>query len=82
MPRRIVDYSGQFVEFNMVSSVGAFMFGISHLLFVYIIIKTIRGGEKAPSKPWEGSQIGTPGLEWSVPSPAPFHTFETPPVIK
>ena len=22
------------------------------------------------------------GLEWTVPSPAPFHTFETPPVVK
>ena len=82
MPRRIVDYSGQFVEFNVISSLGAFMFGVSHLLFAYIIIKTIRGGEKAPDKPWEGGQIGTPGLEWTVSSPPPFHTFETPPAIK
>jgi cytochrome c oxidase subunit 1 len=26
-------------------------------------------------KPWDGSK----GLEWTVPSPAPHHTFETPP---
>ena len=32
-------------------------------------------GEKAPQKPWDGAE----GLEWEVPSPAPFHTFETPP---
>ena len=32
MPRRIPDYSTQFADFNMVSSVGAFCFGISQLL--------------------------------------------------
>ena len=36
------------------------------------------GGEKAGSKAWEGAQ----GLEWTLPSPAPYHSFETPPVIK
>ena len=29
--------------------------------------------------PWEAADGG---LEWTVPSPAPFHTFETPPVVK
>jgi len=33
--------------------------------------------QKAPAKPWDGAT----GLEWTVPSPAPFHTFEEPPVI-
>jgi cytochrome c oxidase subunit 1 len=42
------------------------------------VIKCIKGGEKAADKPWEGAE----GLEWTVPSPAPFHTFETPPVVK
>jgi cytochrome c oxidase subunit 1 len=36
----------------------------------------LRGrGERAPQQPWEGAE----GLEWEIPSPAPFHTFETPP---
>jgi len=34
-------------------------------------------GEPAPQQPWEGAE----GLEWEVPSPAPFHTFETPPML-
>jgi cytochrome c oxidase subunit 1 len=34
-------------------------------------------GEKAPQRPWEGAE----GLEWEVPSPAPFHTYETPPKL-
>ncbi|MCL6414270.1 cytochrome c oxidase subunit 1 [Aestuariirhabdus sp. Z084] len=82
MPRRIIDYSHQFADFNMISSVGAFIFGLSHLLFLYIIIKTIRGGEKAGDMPWEGAQVGTPGLEWTLSSPPPFHSFETPPEVK
>lgn len=82
MPRRIVDYSVQYTEFNMISSIGGFLFGLSHLLFLYIIIKTIRGGAAAPAKPWEGSQIGTPGLEWTLPSPPPFHSFTEAPVVK
>ncbi len=75
MPRRIPDYSLQFAGFNEISSVGAFLFGLSQLLFVYIVIKTIRGGEPATAQVWEGAR----GLEWTVPSPAPYHTFATAP---
>jgi cytochrome c oxidase subunit 1 len=79
MPRRIPDYSLQFAEFNMISSIGAFGFGLSQLLFLYIVIKCITSGEKAPDKPWEGAD----SLEWThLPTPAPWHSFETPPVIK
>ena len=78
MPRRIPDYAVQFAEFNMMSSIGGFAFGLSQLLFLYIVIKSIRGGVKATDNVWEGAE----GLEWTVPSPAPYHTFETPPAVK
>ena len=78
MPRRIPDYAVQFAEFNMMSSIGGFAFGLSQLLFLYIVIKAIRGGAKATDNVWEGAD----GLEWTVPSPAPYHTFETPPAVK
>jgi cytochrome c oxidase subunit I len=78
MPRRIPDYNMQFTEFNMLSSLGAFGFGLSQFLFLYIVLKTIKGGPKAAANPWEGAE----GLEWTIPSPAPYHTFETPPVVK
>jgi len=78
MPRRIPDYAVQFADFNMWSSIGGFVFGLSQLLFLYIVIKCIRGGEKATAQVWEGAE----GLEWTIPSPAPYHTFETPPVVK
>ena len=78
MPRRIPDYALQFTEFNQWSSVGAFMFGFSQLLFVWLVVQTARGGKKAAARAWEGAE----GLEWTVPSPAPYHTFATPPHIK
>jgi len=78
MPRRIPDYALQFTEFNQWSSVGAFLFGFSQLLFVAVVIQAARGGKKADAKAWEGAE----GLEWTVPSPAPYHTFATPPRIK
>jgi cytochrome c oxidase subunit 1 len=77
MPRRIPDYSLQFADFNMVSSIGAGVLGLTQVLFLVIVIKTIRAGAKAKAQVWEGAE----GLEWTVPSPAPLHTFETPPVI-
>jgi cytochrome c oxidase subunit I len=42
---------------------------------LFVVIKCIKGGKKATAQVWEGAQ----GLEWTVPSPAPYHTFETPP---
>jgi cytochrome c oxidase subunit 1 len=78
MPRRVPDYALQFADFNMISTIGAFGFGLTQLLFLYVVVKCIRGGAKAADCPWEGAR----GLEWTVPSPAPYHTFETPPVVR
>jgi cytochrome c oxidase subunit 1 len=77
MPRRYADYPMQFADFNAIASVGAFGFGIAQVyFFLFVALPAMRGqGEKASQKPWEGAE----GLEWEVPSPAPFHTFETPP---
>ncbi|QTH62927.1 cytochrome c oxidase subunit I [Psychrosphaera ytuae] len=78
MPRRIPDYATQFADFNAIISIGGFAFGLSQLLFVAVVYKCIKGGEKATDQVWEGAE----GLEWEIPSPAPYHTFETPPKIK
>jgi cytochrome c oxidase subunit 1 len=63
----------------MLASVGAFGFGLMQVyFFFFIVLPTMRGqGAKAPQQPWDGAE----GLEWEVPSPAPFHTFETPPLL-
>ena len=77
MPRRYPDYALIFADWNMVSSIGAFLFGFSQLLFLFIVIKTVMGGKKATDQVWEGAK----GLEWTVASPAPYHTFSTPPKV-
>ena len=78
MPRRIPDYAVQFTDWNMVSSIGAFGFGLSQLLFVAVIYKCVKGGQKATDQVWEGAT----GLEWTLSSPPPYHSFTEPPVIK
>ena len=76
MPRRIPDYSTQFADFNSIASIGAIGFGLSQLLFVYIVVQCVRKkGVAATQEVWDNPR----GLEWTVPSPAPYHTFETPP---
>lgn len=77
MPRRIPDYALQFTDFNQIASIGGFLFGVSQLIFVWNLIYTFRKGKPAPAKPWDGAHT----LEWSLESPAPYHSFETPPHI-
>lgn len=88
MPRRYADYPMQFADFNALASVGGFAFGFAQVyFFFFIVLPAMRGkGEKAASNPWEDKNStnlvkGAEGLEWEVDSPAPFHTFETPPKL-
>ena len=63
----------------MMSSIGAFIYGASQILFLYNVIATIVSGKPtSEEKVWDGAE----GLEWTVPTPAPYHTFETPPKIE
>jgi cytochrome c oxidase subunit 1 len=73
MPRRYVDYPDAFAGWNLVSSYGSLITAIGTLMFVLIAIYTIGWGKKAPANPWGK---GADTLEWTVPSPPDFHTFE------
>ena len=74
MPRRIPDYPLMFETWNKISSIGAFGFGITQLLFLYIVLKAIRSGEKAPERPWEGAD----SIDWTMlPTPAVPHVRAT-----
>jgi cytochrome c oxidase subunit 1 len=79
MPRRIPDYATQFTDWNVISSIGAFVYFVVQFIWAYnmIVYCIMKKGEAAPSRVWDGAT----GLEWTVPSPAPYHTFETPPVL-
>ena len=76
MPRRIPDYPDVYAGWNYVSSIGALITVLGTFLFFYVMFHTYTRGKKADANPWG---VGATTLEWQVPSPAPFHTFETQP---
>ncbi|CAF2063245.1 unnamed protein product [Rotaria magnacalcarata] len=79
MPRRIPDYPDAFAGWNLVSSIGSYISFAGALFFVYIIFYTLKFGKKCEDNPWgEGADT----LEWTIPSPPPYHTFEKQPTIK
>jgi len=82
MQRRVPDYAVQFTDLNVWSSVGAFVFFFAQFIFIFNMLASCfgwgkRASQKLPDRVWEGAT----GLEWTVPSPAPYHTFEDPPTI-
>ena len=79
MPRRIPDYALQFADFNALATIGAFGFGLSQLILLVVVLKCIKGGEKASGQTWEGAD----SLEWThLSSPPPYHSFVEPPIVK
>ncbi|MFC7737142.1 cytochrome c oxidase subunit I [Roseomonas sp. GCM10028921] len=79
MPRRYPDYPDAFTGWNMVASAGAYISGLSFLVFVYTVYLTFARKQKAEANPWgEGATT----LEWQVSSPPPFHTFDELPRIR
>jgi cytochrome c oxidase subunit 1 len=48
------------------------------VLFLYIVWQTLRSGEKAAANYWGA---GATSLEWMLPSPPPFHSYEELPRI-
>ena len=79
MPRRIPDYATQFADFNMMSSIGAFGFRLRAAA-----VRLGRDQVHSRRREGHGQGLGTApyGLEWTVPSPAPYHTFEEAPIVK
>ncbi|MGH6908274.1 MAG: cbb3-type cytochrome c oxidase subunit I, partial [Aestuariivirga sp.] len=79
MPRRYIDYPEVFSGWNAVSSYGAYLSGVAMLFFVYGIFRAFYDRVPAGDNPWG---VGATTLEWTRPSPPPFHQFNTLPVIK
>jgi cytochrome c oxidase subunit I len=78
MPRRIVEYPEAFAGWNFVASIGAFIGFASTLLFVYIVFDALVSGKRAGANPWgEGATT----LEWRLPSPPPFHSYDQVPTV-
>lgn len=79
MPRRIPDYPEAYSGWNEVSSYGAYMAGVGVLVFLYGVAEAFMAKRKAGDNPWgEGATT----LEWTLPSPPPFHQYEDLPVVR
>ncbi|XGV97646.1 MAG: cytochrome c oxidase subunit I [Leptolyngbya sp. BL-A-14] len=76
MVRRVSSYNPQYVDWNIISSLGAFLLGMSTLPFIVNIVSCWIRGRKAPSNPWRAT-----GLEWTISSPPPIENFEEIPVV-
>jgi len=79
MPRRYVDYPDAFAGWNYVSSIGSYISAASVFIFLAGVVQAFMRAERAGDNPW-GASATT--LEWTLPSPPPFHSFEELPRIK
>jgi cytochrome c oxidase subunit 1 len=79
MPRRYVDYPDAFAGWNFVSSIGSYISGVGVLIFFVGMTRAFMQKVKAPNNPWGP---GATTLEWTLPSPPPYHQFEVLPRIK
>jgi cytochrome c oxidase subunit I len=70
-PRRVADYSKIFAHGNFISTMGAYILGAGMLIFLWNVISSLRGGERAIDNPW-----GAKTLEWATPTPVPLENFE------
>ena len=78
MPRRYIDYPDAYHLWNEISSFGAYLSGLGVIVFLYILYDAFAKKREAGSNPWG---VGATTLEWTLPSPPPFHTYETLPRI-
>ncbi len=79
MTRRVHTYPDipGYGSMNLISSVGAFLMGLSTLLFLYMVYQAIKKGSKAPDNPWDAYT-----LEWLTTSPPQLKNFDTLPPVK
>jgi len=94
MPRRIPDYPDAFSGWNAVSSFGSLISVIATILFSYIIYDLFVNQTNTSNNPWYVPSYYTPikelinvthedssnTIEWSLPSPIPFHAFKMLPI--
>jgi cytochrome c oxidase subunit 1 len=81
MPRRIADYlpTDGFTTLNLVSTIGAFVLGISTLPFLYNVWKSYQVGRKVTvDDPWGHGA----SLEWATSCPPPLRNFDRMPRIR
>jgi cytochrome c oxidase subunit 1 len=78
MPRRVYTYDrgGLFEDYNLVSSIGAFIMAVAVVIFIVNIVKSWRTGARVGNDPWRADT-----LEWYATSPPPEHNFDKVPYV-
>jgi cytochrome c oxidase subunit I len=78
MPRRIYTYGPElgWSFWNLVSTVGAFLLGVSFLVLLLAAVQSLRRGAPAGDDPWDGRT-----LEWRTTSPPPIENFPVLPPV-
>ena len=79
MPRRIPDYPDAFAGWNVISTYGSYISAVGVLVFLFAIWRGFTVGKEAGENPWgEGATT----LEWTLPSPPAFHSYDELPEIR
>ena len=80
MPRRYADYPDAYAYWNWWSSVGSYITATGTIVFIFGMLYAYYGSRrKAANNPWGA---GATTLEWDLPSPPAFHSYETLPTLK
>lgn len=78
MLRRIADYEPLpgLESWNVAATVGGFLVGLSMLIFVVNMVRSLWAKVPAPANPWRSRSP-----EWQISSPPPEENFVSPPVV-
>jgi cytochrome c oxidase subunit I+III len=78
MPRRVYTYLREmgWGDLNLLATIGAGVIGVSVILLVVNVIRSLKGGRPAGANPWDADT-----LEWSTSSPPPPYNYIYPPTV-
>jgi len=83
MPRRIPDYPDAFAGWNHISSIGTMISTIGIFIFFFGIYKAFEQAKVVSRNYWHSPEFfftanisAAETLEWALPSPPPFHSYE------
>ena len=76
MPRRYATYDPEFQGLHVMSTWGSILLGVGLFVALFVLLKSLKSGKKAPANPWGGAT-----LEWECTSPPPFYNFDRPPAV-
>ena len=79
MPRRYADYPDAYAGWNYISSIGSMLSVVSLLVFFIAVVHAFMRQKAVDANYWGA---GATTLEWTLPSPPPFHQFNELPKIK